>query len=247
MFGVGAVWSYGDLVVDGQAWEVRLRGQLIDLTRTEFEILAVLASRPRRVVTSEELTRLIWGDNWFGDEGNIAVHVSKLRHKLGESGLAPRYIRTVRGVGYRFEPSPGRFQGKPDATSAFEMLRSRAGAVEVRTGGDLRVTEIVPAAAPVLGWDPRELVGRYFPVGDDPTWQHHAAAREVISLLISSGVREWSSRHRIRRYDGSAGVADVVTRIAVGRDGQLSELHFVFVEVDDSELVKGGGVTAGLV
>jgi DNA-binding response OmpR family regulator len=50
------------------------------------------------------LVRLVWGDGWFGDDNNVAVHVSKLRRKLGESGLHPRFIRTVRSVGYRFDP-----------------------------------------------------------------------------------------------------------------------------------------------
>ena len=90
--------EFGDLVIDGRAWEVYLNGELIDLTRTEFEILLFLASRPRRVVSDEELTRAVWGDGWFGDDNNLAVHVSKLRRKLGESGLQPRFIRTIRGV-----------------------------------------------------------------------------------------------------------------------------------------------------
>lgn len=99
--------TYGELDINARAWEARLGGAVIDLTRTEFEILALLASRPREVVTDEEITREIWGDGWFGDDNNLAVHVSKLRHKLGESGSQPRYIRTVRGVGYRFEPGRG--------------------------------------------------------------------------------------------------------------------------------------------
>jgi DNA-binding response OmpR family regulator len=96
--------TFGNLVIDGLAWEVTLGGVVINLTRTEFEILTVLASRPRHVVTDDELVRLVWGDGWFGDDNNLAVHVSKLRRKLGESGLHPRFIRTVRGVGYRFDP-----------------------------------------------------------------------------------------------------------------------------------------------
>ena len=97
------VGSDGDLQIDRAAWEVRLRGLPVELTKTEFLVLVALAERPRRVVTRDELTRIVWGDGWFGDDGNVAVHVSKLRHKLGESGSTPRFIATVRGVGYRFE------------------------------------------------------------------------------------------------------------------------------------------------
>lgn len=95
---------FGDLIIDIPAWEVSLRGSPIALTRTEFRLLAALASRPRVVLSNEELTEILWGSNWYGDDNNLAVHVCKLRSRLGESGERPRYIRTVRGVGYRFEP-----------------------------------------------------------------------------------------------------------------------------------------------
>ena len=75
--------TYGELIIDADAWEVRLRGDIVELTKTEFEILVALASRPRSVVTEEELTLLVWGESWFGDDGNLAVHVSKMRAKAG--------------------------------------------------------------------------------------------------------------------------------------------------------------------
>lgn len=92
-----------DLRIDRAAWEVQLGGATVELTKTEFLLLLALAERPRQVVTTDELTRIVWGEKWFGDDGNVAVHVSKLRRKLGESGSTPRFIATVRGVGYRFE------------------------------------------------------------------------------------------------------------------------------------------------
>jgi DNA-binding winged helix-turn-helix (wHTH) protein len=127
--------TYGELDIDARAWEARLGGAVVDLTRTEFEILALLASRPREVVTDEEITREIWGHGWFGDDNNLAVHVSKLRRKLGESGSQPRYIRTVRGVGYRFEP------GRDSALSADGPCRihpSALHAVDIITLGGVR-------------------------------------------------------------------------------------------------------------
>ena len=159
--------AFGDLVIDGPAWEVRLRGTAIDLTRTEFEILLVLASQPRRVVTDDEIVAAVWGEGWFGDENNLAVHVSKLRHKLGESGLRPRYIRTVRGVGYRFDPQQVLVPGPADALATREHvcegMLSAVGSIEVRTDGQLRVVSVEPVDAPVLGHDPGDLLGRYAP------------------------------------------------------------------------------------
>jgi DNA-binding response OmpR family regulator len=76
----------------------------VTLTKTEFRLLAALAARPRVVLTDEELTAVLWGSNWYGDANNLAVHMCKLRARLGESGIRPRYIRSVSGVGRRFEP-----------------------------------------------------------------------------------------------------------------------------------------------
>lgn len=236
-------WDFGDLVIDTGAWEVRLHGVPVDLTKTEFQILVTLASRPRRVVTNEDLTSLLWGEHWYGDDGNIAVHMSKLRHKLGESGLEQRHIRTIRGVGYRFEPHPGRDDAEWAESPAFNAMRSRAGAVEVQTDAQLRVTAIWPPDVPVLGWEPADLRGRYFPVSDDPTWMQQESALDALHVLIVSGVREWTARHRVRRADGSVGHADFVTRIEVDGDGHLSELRFAFVELHDLG-PGGGGLTA---
>ena len=232
---------FGDLVIDALAWEVRLNGEVVDLTRTEFEILVVLASRPRQVISDQELTRAIWGDGWFGDENNLAVHVSKLRHKLGESGLRPRFIRTIRGVGYRFDPGPGFAVPMPGRASPCDALLVRHDAIDVRVDGQLRVKTIEPMDAPVLGHDPHRLLGRYFPVLDGDPWSHHDSARGAVRILIASGVREWTARHRVRRADGSRVWADCATCLQVDGDGELQELRFVLVESDS--LDGGGGVS----
>jgi DNA-binding response OmpR family regulator len=99
------VLNFGNLVIDLPAWEARLLGSPIILTKTEFRLRAALAARPRVVLTNEELTAILWGCNWYGDDNNLAVHVCKRRARLGESGIRPRFIRTVRGVRYRFEPN----------------------------------------------------------------------------------------------------------------------------------------------
>ena len=99
-----AIREYGGLRIDPDVREVTLDGQVLELTKIEFGILDLLSSAPRRTFTRGQLLEDVWGDNWYGDDHIIDVHVGNLRKKLGESASAPRYIRTLRGVGYRFEP-----------------------------------------------------------------------------------------------------------------------------------------------
>ena len=98
------VWDFGPLRVDAAARETVLDGALVDLTRLEFDLLAKLASEPRRAFTRAQLLDSVWGSDWYGDDHVVDVHVGNLRKKLGESGSQPRFIHTVRGVGFRFEP-----------------------------------------------------------------------------------------------------------------------------------------------
>ncbi|MFN8168580.1 MAG: response regulator transcription factor [Candidatus Nanopelagicales bacterium] len=95
--------DFGHLVIDPSAREVVMDGEEVELTRIEFDILELLSGSPRRTFTREQLLEHVWGD-WFGDDHVIEVHMGKLRKKLGESASRPRHIRTLRGVGYRFEP-----------------------------------------------------------------------------------------------------------------------------------------------
>ncbi|GIE75459.1 DNA-binding response regulator [Actinoplanes philippinensis] len=99
-----AVREYGDLRIDLEVREVSRTGAVIELTKIEFDLLDLLSSAPRRTFTRPQLLEHVWGDNFFGDDHIIDVHVGNLRRKLGESASAPRHIRTLRGVGYRFEP-----------------------------------------------------------------------------------------------------------------------------------------------
>ena len=96
--------EYGPLRIDPDVREVTVDGRVLDLTKIEFGLLDLLSSAPRRTFTRNQLLEDVWGDNWYGDDHIIDVHVGNLRKKLGESASAPRYIRTLRGVGYRFEP-----------------------------------------------------------------------------------------------------------------------------------------------
>ncbi|WP_143338342.1 response regulator transcription factor [Demequina sp. NBRC 110054] len=91
----------GDLEVDVPAREARLAGEVVPLTRTEFDVLAALAERPTMVMTRTMLLEVVWGGDWVGDEHLVDVHIRHLRLKLGDSAELQRYVRTVRGVGYR--------------------------------------------------------------------------------------------------------------------------------------------------
>jgi DNA-binding response OmpR family regulator len=96
-----AVLRLADLEVDEDSREVRVDGEVVDLTRTEFDLLAALASRPGRVLQRETLLREVWQTDWEGNLRLVEAHMSNLRRKLQAAGLSKPEIRTVRGVGYR--------------------------------------------------------------------------------------------------------------------------------------------------
>ena len=104
--GAGRRLTLGDLVIDTAAREVHVEGREVELTRIEFDLLSAMAERPRVALTREQLLQLVWGPGWFGDDHVVDVHVSKLRQKLGDDASSPRYVKTVRGVGYRLEFAP---------------------------------------------------------------------------------------------------------------------------------------------
>jgi DNA-binding response OmpR family regulator len=91
----------GELHIDPGAREVRRAGELIELTKIEFDLLETLSAAPRVVFSRGQLLEQVWGEGWFGDEHVVDVHIANLRGKLGDDPRAPRYVRTVRGVGYR--------------------------------------------------------------------------------------------------------------------------------------------------
>jgi DNA-binding response OmpR family regulator len=93
--------TFGDLVIDPTAREVRVAGKTVDLTRIEFDLLDTLSATPRMAFSRRQLQEAVWGEDWYGDDHAIDVHVSNLRRKLDPEGGSSRYVRTVRGVGYR--------------------------------------------------------------------------------------------------------------------------------------------------
>lgn len=97
----GGSRRFGELEIDIGAREVRLAGNPLELSKTEFDLLDALSSEPKVSLSREQLLERVWGPNWFGDDHVIDVHISNLRQKLGDDPRHPRYLRTIRGFGYR--------------------------------------------------------------------------------------------------------------------------------------------------
>lgn len=96
--------TFGALVVNPAAREACLDGAPLSLTRREFDLLDVLSGSPRVAFTRAQLLERVWGENWFGDDHLVGVHISNLRRKLGDDGRNPHFILTVRGIGFRMGP-----------------------------------------------------------------------------------------------------------------------------------------------
>jgi two-component system, OmpR family, response regulator RegX3 len=92
----------GDVRIDLRRRSVSFRGEELELSRKEFDLLRLLIENAGSVVTRERLIDEVWDTNWFGSTKTLDVHVSGLRKKLDDDPGSPRYIHTVRGVGFRF-------------------------------------------------------------------------------------------------------------------------------------------------
>jgi two-component system alkaline phosphatase synthesis response regulator PhoP len=98
--------SINHLHIDPARRELRLDGQRVDLTPLEFDLLKALASYPGMVFSRGHLLEKVWGHDFYGEERVVDVHIGLIRKKLGEDPAYPRFIKTVRGVGYKLEDQP---------------------------------------------------------------------------------------------------------------------------------------------
>jgi len=94
---------FGDLRIEDSTRVVELGGRRLDLTAKEFDLLWHLASRPGQVFSREQLLDALWGYSFIGDTSTVTVHMRRLREKLEPDPGEPRYLKTVWGVGYKFE------------------------------------------------------------------------------------------------------------------------------------------------
>jgi len=96
------VLNFRFLRIDPSRREVWRDDEAVELTTLEFDLLYALASYPGRVLSREQLLERIWGADYFGDDRVVDAHIKKLRQKLGDDAAQPKFIQTVRGIGYKF-------------------------------------------------------------------------------------------------------------------------------------------------
>ncbi|MCL2351951.1 MAG: response regulator transcription factor [Firmicutes bacterium] len=101
----GNIQTFADLTFDMGMYEVRRRGELLDLTKREFELLRFLATQSNQVFSRESLLEKVWGYEYYGDVRTVDVTIRRLRSKVEDNPESPRYVVTKRGVGYYFAES----------------------------------------------------------------------------------------------------------------------------------------------
>lgn len=92
-----------DLVIETKTWKVWKEGEELKLPHREFELLRFLAENPNIVFSKEELFEKIWGFDYVSDAATVSVHINRIREKIEDDPSDPQYIKTIWGVGYRFE------------------------------------------------------------------------------------------------------------------------------------------------
>ncbi len=107
----------GEIEIDGGAMQLRVRGQLVTTTATEFRLLDYLARHPGRVFSRDQLLDAVWGDARFVTPRSVDVYVRRIREKIEDDAEEPRYLKTMRGAGYRFE-RPDRITARPQGDTA---------------------------------------------------------------------------------------------------------------------------------
>jgi DNA-binding response OmpR family regulator len=96
--------QHAEITIDSKRREVIVRGEKVDLTAKEFDLLSFLASHPEHVFTREQLFKELWNEDYVADLGSISVFVRRIRTKIEEDPSKPRFLKTVWGVGYKFSP-----------------------------------------------------------------------------------------------------------------------------------------------
>ena len=94
--------AVSDIVINNETREVFQNGNIVNLTFKEYELLCVLINERSRIISREELLSAVWGFEFLGESRTLDIHIRTLRQKLGDDANKPKYIRTVRNVGYRF-------------------------------------------------------------------------------------------------------------------------------------------------
>jgi DNA-binding response OmpR family regulator len=98
------ILSFDRLEIDGEKRSVAVDGRIVALTSREFDLLYHLASHPAQVFAREQIVASVWDDDFDGDASTVTVHIRRLREKIEPDPSRPRHVKTVWGMGYRFEP-----------------------------------------------------------------------------------------------------------------------------------------------
>jgi len=98
------VLNYPGLRIDSKQQTVSVEGEIINLSATEFKLLMTLAENPDKIFSHDELFTIIWQYPNWGESKTVTVHLSNLRRKLESKSMEQKYIKTIRGLGYRFNP-----------------------------------------------------------------------------------------------------------------------------------------------
>jgi two-component system response regulator RegX3 len=98
------VYTLGPVCIDVSLREAKVRGRAVELSRKEFDLLALLISESGHVVTRQQCMERIWRDRKMGDSRTLDTHVKRLRKKVESNPADPQHVLTVRGIGYRFKP-----------------------------------------------------------------------------------------------------------------------------------------------
>lgn len=200
--------DFGEVVIDLGGREVFVDSHPIGLTRTQFDLLVALASAPGRVVRRDELMEQVWGHTFFADPDHLSVHIHHIRRALGDGIDPPRYIQTVRGVGYKFIAVP-------------KSLRRH---VIIDFDGDSVVRSVSPHA-PFLGWHPEDIVGKYFSLaGLDPD-----SSRMALEQLAPIGILA----SPIPIVDGDGVARTVVVTVTVNVEDGLITGYRGVIELPD--------------
>lgn len=95
--------TLGELTLNKETFQVFKNKIKIDLNPKEFKILDLLMSNPGRVYTKKQIYEKVWDDHYYGDDNTLLVHFSHLREKIEDNPKCPKYLKTIRGIGYKVE------------------------------------------------------------------------------------------------------------------------------------------------
>ena len=202
--------NYDGLLIEPGPRTTHVDGVAIELTALEFDVLASLAEHSPNVVRTMTLAEDAWGQASYFDRRALETTISRLRKKLGDPAKEPRFIETVRSVGYRMRRGPSRTH---IASFLFD--------------GELRILSAWAEDWAILGGKPEQLVGsRWLPPFDNHRIRRSGAALEVARELIALGVHEVSSTQTLRTQSA----ADLPIHFDVSLYAKGSTFTGAFVE-----------------